>query len=338
MAEVGDEEQSIGEFIRGKVDVRSPLGAVAVAFVEGFNAAKADRVSAQFIGEMSRASERIQGERMYRVLSGYDQVTDWLRRRLERGGAEVRLNSRVDQVRWSPHRVEVRMRGVTGHPLPVVRASRALITLPLGVLQAKELRNAVRFDPPLAGKAQALRSLEMGSIVKVVLRFRRRFWEDRSGSHRPTMPRGFAQFGFVHSPRAPVPTWWRPIPFRDPVLVGWAGGAPAEALAGRSATLVLEQALQSLAMIFRAPRWAIESLLDVAIPVDWQADPFARGGYCVVPVGKLHLQAALGSPVEDTLFFAGEATHAGGHAGTVHGAIESGERAADEVVRSLNGR
>jgi monoamine oxidase len=68
---------------------------------------------------------------------------------------------------------------------------------------------------------------------------------------------------------------------------------------------------------------------------DWQADPFARGGYCVMPVDGEAAQRRLAQPVADTLFFAGEATHWAGHAGTVHGALESGERAALEVQRAF---
>jgi monoamine oxidase len=47
------------------------------------------------------------------------------------------------------------------------------------------------------------------------------------------------------------------------------------------------------------------------------------------------LQEELARPVQDTLFFAGEAVHVDGFAGTVHGALETGERAAREVLRSL---
>jgi len=60
----------------------------------------------------------------------------------------------------------------------------------------------------------------------------------------------------------------------------------------------------------------------------------ARGGYAVFPVGSAGAQEALARSVEGTLFFAGEAT-AGGHAGTVDGALRSGERAAREVAASL---
>jgi len=71
---------------------------------------------------------------------------------------------------------------------------------------------------------------------------------------------------------------------------------------------------------------------------DWQADPFARGGYAVTPVGALAAPRLLAQPVADTLFFAGEHTHTGGQAGTVHGAMETGERAAKGCLAVLENR
>jgi monoamine oxidase len=68
--------------------------------------------------------------------------------------------------------------------------------------------------------------------------------------------------------------------------------------------------------------------------IDWTCDPFARGGYAVFPAGSQGAAAELARDVERTLFFAGEAT-AGGHAGTVDGALASGERAAREVDEAL---
>jgi len=53
-----------------------------------------------------------------------------------------------------------------------------------------------------------------------------------------------------------------------------------------------------------------------------------------VKVGGEGCQQTLGSPIINTLFFAGEATDNSGHNGTVHGAIASGRRAAREIIKS----
>ena len=65
---------------------------------------------------------------------------------------------------------------------------------------------------------------------------------------------------------------------------------------------------------------------------DWQADPYSRGGYSYVRVGGAGARERLGEPLEDTLFFAGEATDAD-EAGTVAGALRSGQRAARRILR-----
>jgi Flavin containing amine oxidoreductase len=61
---------------------------------------------------------------------------------------------------------------------------------------------------------------------------------------------------------------------------------------------------------------------------------FARG-LQLWQVGSDGAQRALGAPLENPLFFAGEATDDSGHKGTVHGAIASGYRAAEESLQRL---
>ena len=68
---------------------------------------------------------------------------------------------------------------------------------------------------------------------------------------------------------------------------------------------------------------------------DWSADPFANGAYSYVATGAGGAREALGTPVEETLFFAGEATATDGQGGTVNGALETGERAARQAATSL---
>ena len=63
---------------------------------------------------------------------------------------------------------------------------------------------------------------------------------------------------------------------------------------------------------------------------DWSIDPFARGAYSYPGLGGLAAAQRLAEPLEETLFFAGEATNFQGANGTVHAAIESGYRAARE--------
>lgn len=76
----------------------------------------------------------------------------------------------------------------------------------------------------------------------------------------------------------------------------------------------------------------LEGLLEHAYIHDWQMDPFSRGAYSYGRVGGDGMPEALAKPIDNTLFFAGEATDITGHNGTVHGAIASGNRAAAEIL------
>jgi monoamine oxidase len=68
---------------------------------------------------------------------------------------------------------------------------------------------------------------------------------------------------------------------------------------------------------------------------DWQADPFARGAYTWVRAGGTEAHRSLAAPLRSTLFFAGEATCGEGFNATMDGAIQSGWRAAAEVLDGI---
>ena len=63
----------------------------------------------------------------------------------------------------------------------------------------------------------------------------------------------------------------------------------------------------------------------------WGADPFARGSYSYALPGKADCRAALAAPVDDRLFFAGEACSLADFS-TVHGAFATGVAAADAII------
>lgn len=77
---------------------------------------------------------------------------------------------------------------------------------------------------------------------------------------------------------------------------------------------------------------AVENAFECAYAHDWQRDPFARGAYSYVLVGGERAHEALAAPVGGKLWFAGEATAGGSEGGTVAGALQSGLRAAREIL------
>jgi monoamine oxidase len=164
-------------------------------------------------------------------------------------------------------------------------------------------------------------------VVKILLRFAEPFWERlHDGRYRDV--------SFFHAPDAALPTFWTAVPARVPLLVAWAGGARVHRLGRRaSRTQLLASTLASLRELF-GPGIDLPGLLQGHYYHDWQKDPFARGAYSYVTVGGGAARGILAQPLEDTLFFAGEATDTADEAGTVAGALQSGVRAAREVLRT----
>jgi monoamine oxidase len=229
----------------------------------------------------------------------------------------------------------VSARSPHGGPLPALRARAALVTLPLGVLQARPpAPGAVAFDPPLpAGKRAAISRLAMGNVVKLVVRFRERLGEGPFAA----VPRDAS---FLHVPGAPVPTWWRFGSGDHACLVGWVAGPAADRFAARHAgphapAVRLRAGLAGLAQALRVPVRALLAAVEDARGFDWASDPYARGAYSWIPVGATASPAELAAPLAGCLFFAGEATDLIGDPGTVQGALATGVRAAAEIVSAL---
>src|SRR5207248_1982605 len=199
-------------------------------------------------------------------------------------------------------------------------ADAAIITLPLGVLQA----GAVRFVPDLPDKTAAACELVMGHVVKVVLAFHSAFWEER----------GLSDLSFIHARGERFPTWWTTRPLATPILIGWAGGPAAEHLELKGNDLILKAAVASLASALKSDPHSIERRIDAAFVADWQEDPFSLGAYSYVPVGAITAPIRLAEPVANTWFFAGEATNSDGNAATMHGAIATRYRAAENLLNS----
>ncbi|HEX8073301.1 MAG TPA: NAD(P)/FAD-dependent oxidoreductase [Pyrinomonadaceae bacterium] len=335
MRAAGEPDRSLAEFLATYEAGAETEEArqLARTFVQGFHAARPERVGVQGLNLANQAEDEIDGDSSFRVLAGYGRLLEWLAAEACGRGARVQLETVAEEVRWQSGRVEVLAR--VGEARRTFAAARAVLTLPLGVLQAAPgASGAVRFEPALPEKEEAAAALCVGQVVRVVCRFREPFWE------RLSLPADggrvdLADWGFIHAAGQPVPTWWTQLPARVPVLVGWAGGPAAEGLLAEGPAGVRARALASLAAILNVRRARLEELLIEVHAHDWQADGFARGAYSYVPVNGLAAQARLAAPVAGTLFFAGEATNTAGHVGTVHGALATGQRAAREVLASL---
>jgi monoamine oxidase len=116
------------------------------------------------------------------------------------------------------------------------------------------------------------------------------------------------------------------------MLTGWAGARRGESLLRDDEQTRVERCLTALSKTLSFPRRRLDELLEAWWTHDWESDPFSRGAYTYPRVGGMAAQRALARPVEGTLFFAGEATDPDQTA-TVAGAIASGRRAANQLLR-----
>ncbi|MBI2297188.1 MAG: FAD-dependent oxidoreductase [Betaproteobacteria bacterium] len=291
---------------------------------QGFEAADPARASARAIAE-DWGGEAAADAGHFRPAGGYGALLASLAGELGGNGVELRLRTVVHTVRWKRGSVAVEGTAL-GKPFRAT-ARRAIITLPLGVLQlARDAPGAVCFTPALKAKQQALEGLASGAVIKVALRFRAAFWEELDEAR-------YRDASFFHSPEAAFPTFWTALPVRAPLLIAWAGGPKATRLSGAGTRDIIRQAVTSLKSVF-GKQADIEARLEAAYVHDWQRDPFARGAYSYVTVGGAAARKALAAPLRDTLFFAGEATDDEGEAGTVAGALQSGTRAARQLINA----
>lgn len=313
--------------------VRRKLSAPAIkmarAFVEGFDAADLERVSTHSIAEEQEGLGDVEHQPQFRLLEGYGALATYLRRAATLAGAEVRLGWPVRVIRWERGGVQVE------GPRGVLRAKAAVVTLPVGVLQDRDGKSAVRFDPELKDKRTAAAQLGSGPIVKIVLRFDEAIWERTGLAKRAKGAEHFEDFGFLHDADAPIPTWWSTLPLRAPVLTGWAGGGKARQLSGLPREKLARLAVRGLSDLTGVPERQLRASLVSSHWHDWPSDPWSRGAYSYILVGGRGARAALGRSVDGVLFFAGEAADDSDQASTVAGALASGEKAGRDLLRRL---
>jgi monoamine oxidase len=308
---------------------QSNLRQHALNYVSGFNAADPALVGVHWLAKEMRAEEVIDGQRAFRSSNGYTDLLAIARAQLDESHVTMLTEKVVESVEWKFGYVNIRTKGKSSF-----LSKRALLTLPLGVIQASiRERRGVRFIPELPNdKLSALDRLEMGKVIRLVLKFRHRFWATvcpmRNG-------KTLAKMSFLLSQDDWFPTWWTAMPADMPIITGWAPFECAERLSGKDRSFVVRRGIETLARLLSVNVDTVESLLEGAHFHDWQSDPYSLGAYSYGKVQSDGAQKALGAPVEDTLFFAGEATDTSGHNGTVHGAIASGRRAAEEILVSI---
>jgi monoamine oxidase len=193
-------------------------------------------------------------------------------------------------------------------------ADKVIITVPTNLIADE----AIRFHPALSAKLDAARGLPLGLADKVTLALAEPEALPKEGNLRAATMR--TEMGTYHL-----------RPFGQPCIEGFFGGRFARRLEdagdGALAAAAIDEIVSFIGNDFRRK-------LKPLAESRWALDPFARGSYSHALPGHAGDRAVLAAPVDGRLFFAGEATSPNFFS-TAHGARDSGERAAREVLADI---
>jgi monoamine oxidase len=193
-------------------------------------------------------------------------------------------------------------------------ADKAIVTLPTSLIADE----AIRFLPALPSKVDAARGLPLGLADKVMLALDEPDGLPKDGNLRGATMR--TEMGTYHL-----------RPFGQPGIEGFFGGRFAQALEDAGDGAIAAQAIDEIvSFLGNDYRRRLKPLAESR----WAHDPFARGSYSHALPGQAGKRAVLAAPVDNRLFFAGEATSPNFFS-TAHGAHDSGERAAREVMAAI---
>jgi monoamine oxidase len=216
----------------------------------------------------------------------------------------LRLATPVQEITLEP-------KGVTIHtPAGEIRASAAILAVSTAVLAG----DALKLPTQLAPWCEAALRLPLGHNEKFFLRV------DGGPFEKETQLLG--------NPRAERTASYYIRPMGMPVIECFFGGESARFVAENGDAAGFEFALEQLGALFGS---SVRDSLRPLAASSWSQMQHIGGAYSYALPGSVSARTELARPFENRLFFAGEATSASDFS-TVHGAHDSGVRAADEVI------
>jgi monoamine oxidase len=239
----------------------------------------------------------------WRVVEGYGALVEAYGK-----GLDVRLDCRATLIDHSGRHLRV------ATSQGDLNARAVIVTVPSSVIACETLR----FHPTLPEKLEAATALPLGLADKVFL----------SVDRADDLPEGGHLFGAID--RADTASYHL-RPFGRPLIEVYFGGPLAAALEAEGdaafARFAAEQLADRFGNDFR------KRIAPITVSA-WGRDPFARGSYSYARLGCADARAILAAPVDDRIFFAGEACSVHDYS-TAHGAYRTGLAAAERVRQTL---
>ena len=199
-----------------------------------------------------------------------------------------------------------------------VTADRVILALPFSVMRERVSLRRAGFP---AVKMRAITELGMGQNAKLALQFSSRYWNALGNGGD-----SYADTGYQS-------TWevTRGQPGTRGILVDYTGGATALAQSGRMPSALAQQFLAQIERVMPG----LSSRFTGAVSFDdWPRNPWSLGSYAYYRVGQYQQFSGAEREVVGSCHFAGEHTSQDSQ-GYLEGAVESGIRAAAEVVAAL---
>jgi monoamine oxidase len=192
-------------------------------------------------------------------------------------------------------------------------ADAVIVTLPSSLIALE----SIAFTPGLPGKVDAASGLPLGLADKLFLSL--------SGAEE------FEKESRLFANTASTATGaYHFRPFGRPQIEAYFGGEHAAALEAGGKAAFFDFALEELTRLLGS---GIAQRIQPLALHRWSADPFARGSYSYASPGKADGRSTLAAPVDDRLFFAGEACSVHDFS-TAHGAFLTGIAAAENMLRA----
>lgn len=317
------EDISIAQFLEKYFDDEKykKLRKSLTSYVEGYYSGEISKTSSLAFLEECLSED----EQQYRPTEGYGRMIGYLADTIKKYEGVIQLSTIVKEIRWQREKVEI-----VDSKGKIYVAKKAVITVPLGVWTAGENgEGSIRYAPALPQKMESAKQMGFGSVIKILLCFNSIFWEDeqvKKQTHVDTSQLHMALSDL------PIPTWWTQVPKKLPLLTGWLSGPGAEKMKNDADETIVEKALCSVSTIFRVRIDLLKENLVVWKVLNWTSDPFTRGSYSYSTMETNEARKILIEPVEDTLFFAGEALYEGAEMGTVEAALTSGIKVASQIL------
>lgn len=192
-----------------------------------------------------------------------------------------------------------------------------IITVPIMILKK------IIFEPQLPSEyKKAIEFLRMDNVGKLLLKFKKSIWPD--------------DCALIILPGLINCYWSSTLGKKSEnfILTGFTAGKECRVLNN----LLQEDREQFIQMVLTElsnglkleKSYVIQNFEDFVF-FDWCDMPFIRGGYTYPKVNEKDERSVLRKSINDKIFVCGEATAEFGHIGTIHGAIESGNRVAETI-------